>query len=483
MKSSNLFTNQKGQVAAIFLAIFAFLLIFFMVPRNFVRSTPNGSPAPSGQPYCQDIINDPNAPTVTAPAYTTSSIELGTTRQYRLIKKSVLLNYGLYGNRQGHHFFEEFEEKYTDNAGKKFLKRIPNGLQGRSYKLPSSISGEFELVFADYGLLYLFYADDQFNLLKTGTLDVDGTAVIDLATADIYKAVDLPELPDWVINCVDAGTNGATKGVVFKGNEVVWPKQQKSDSNEQLQLEWFVFDSKTVLLNAWWTPHCKPAVYLYPPEKMQVNVKVHPAGTLIYTDPQYDSKKGWTVDAYPDGKIYDSRFTMYDKPFNYLYFESKVPDQIIKKPTKGWVIQSSAISHQPSAESNWFRPLEEKFNVILPQLGLNAVQTKDFIEYWKKALPYSPYYFIGVIDQSNVDQIERLEITPKPDSINRVRIYFERLDQPKVVEAPQLGISDKSLESRKISPDNLTLATSHFSVVEWGGMVKNDPNHPFTCSQ
>jgi hypothetical protein len=429
MKSSALFINQKGQAAAIFLAIFAFLLLFFLVPRKFVRSTPNADPAPSGQPYCQDIINDANAPIVTAPAYTTSGVEIGTSRQYRLIKKSVLLNYGLYGNRQGHHFFEEFEEKYIDDQGKKYLKRIPNGLQGKSYKLPSSIAGEFELVFADYGLLYLFYADDQFNLLKTGNLDVDGTAVIDLATADIYKAVDLPELPDWVINCVDAGTNGATKGVVFKGssNGVVWPEQQKSDSNEQLQLEWFAFDSKTVLLNAWWTPHCKPAVYLYPPEKMQVNVKVHPAGTLIYTDPQYDSKKGWTVDAYPDGKIYDSRFTMYDKPFNYLYFESKVPDQIIKKPTKGWVIQSSAISHQPSAESDWFRPLEEKFNVMLPQLGLNAVQTKDFIDYWKKALPYSPYYFIGVIDQSNVDQIERLEITPKPDSINRVRIYFERL--------------------------------------------------------
>jgi hypothetical protein len=127
--------------------------------------------------------------------------------------------------------------------------------------------------------------------------------------------------------------------------------------------------------------------------------------------------------------------------------------------------------------------LEKQFNEILPKLGLNPVQTKDFIEYWKKALPYSPYYFIGVMDQDNIDQFEPLDITPKPDYINRVRIYFERLDQPKVVEAPHLGISDKSLASRKISPDNLTLATSHFSVVEWGGMVKNDPDHPFTCSQ
>ena len=29
----------------------------------------------------------------------------------------------------------------------------------------------------------------------------------------------------------------------------------------------------------------------------------------------------------------------------------------------------------------------------------------------------------------------------------------------------------------------LPLSPSRFSVTEWGGMVKNDPNHPFTCSQ
>jgi hypothetical protein len=244
--------------------------------------------------------------------------------------------------------------------------------------------------------------------------------------------------------------------VTFKGSGVVWPDQQKSDSNEQLQLEWFVFDSKTVLLNAWWTPHCKPAVYLYPPQKMQVNVKVYPAGTLTYTDPLYDSKRGWTVDAYPDGKIYDSRYTIYDKSFNYLYFESKIHDQVIKKPTKGWVVK--------------YEELDNLYQNILPKLGLNQQQTQDFAEYWKKALHPSPYYFVGVIDQANVDQIERLEIIPKPAYINRVRIYFERLDSPKPVEAP-------------VFTSPTTLNPSQFNVVEWGGMVKNDPNHPFTCSQ
>ena len=155
----------------------------------------------------------------------------------------------------------------------------------------------------------------------------------------------------------------------------------------------------------------------------------------------------------------------YAKDYTYLYYESKIHDASVRKPTQGWVVR--------------FDELNGLYREILPKLGLNAVQSRDFIEYWEKALPEAPYYFVGVVDQENVDQIERLEITPKPDSINRVRIYFERLDSFKEVEQPKLSdISHQSLaEDRKLK------AESEFRVVEWGGMVKNDVNHPFTCSQ
>jgi hypothetical protein len=95
---------------------------------------------------------------------------------------------------------------------------------------------------------------------------------------------------------------------------------------------------------------------------------------------------------------------------------------------------------------------------------------------------------VGVVDPANVDQIERLEITPKPDYINRVRIYFERLDTPKVVEAPVIvdqRISELANQKGKNLSNQLISQSANllFRVVEWGGMVKNDPNHPFTCSQ
>lgn len=238
------------------------------------------------------------------------------------------------------------------------------------------------------------------------------------------------------------------------------PEQSNSPDQEQLQLQWIYLQSKN-----YWGVHCKPAVYLYPPKKTVVNVKVHPAGFLTYTDPLYDPEKGWTVTAEPNGAITNMTANNFMKNYDYLYFESKVRDEVIEKPTEGWVIKSG------EQNGEWFNNQEVLFRNILPKLGLNSAQEKDFIEYWKKALPYSPYYFIGIIDPENVDDIEGLEIDPKPDSINRVRIYFERLEEPRDVITPI------------IENNPFMLNDNQFKVVEWGGMVKNDLDHPFTCSQ
>lgn len=238
------------------------------------------------------------------------------------------------------------------------------------------------------------------------------------------------------------------------------PEQSFSPDQEQLQLQWIYLQSKN-----YWGVHCKPAVYLYPPKKTLVNVKVHPAGFLTFTDPLYDNEKGWNVEANPDGRIVNLSANNFMKNYDYLYFESKVRDEVIDKPTEGWVLASGF------KDDDWFNNQEVLFKEILPKLGLSPIQEKDFIEYWKKALPYSPYYFVGIIDPKNVDEIEGLEIVPKPDSVNRVRIYFERLEESKDVVAPQ------------ITNNPFMMDESQFKVVEWGGMVKNDLEHPFTCSQ
>ena len=279
----------------------------------------------------------------------------------------------------------------------------------------------------------------------------DGKTIVDVEIYQDKKVMDSPNKKltyEEMFACYG--------GRAVEDPHLTIPAQSNSPDQEQLQLQWIYLTSSN-----YWAVHCKPAVYLYPPKKTLVNVKVHPAGFLSYVDPQYDKDTGWNVLADPSGKL--QMMNNKDKIYDYLYFESKIRDEVIKKPSKGWIIESG--------KGEWFSPLEQKFKDILPKLGLNQVQTRDFIEYWKKALPYSPYYFVGVINQSNVDEIERLEITPQPDSINRVRIYFEQLDQEKTVEAPLLVNTI------------FEVSDTEFKVVEWGGMVKNDPNHPFTCSQ
>ncbi len=408
------------------------------------------------------------------------------TTTYKLVRKRVPLNKEFFTKSDG----SEHSTKALD-AG------INTSLDPTKYELYfPQISGEVKIngdspysrtrdcgdrSYQSQGLVYFIDYGMAFGLiLENGQpIDVGGYYL-----TDVFKDTEREDIPQAAFDLCSNSLSASTPPASRSAQQIYIPQQQDSTSNAQLQMSYFLFSNGTMGNSAspqfaavnGWVDTCKPAIYLYPPQKQLVNVKVSPTGFLTYTDPIYDLKDGWTVDAYPDGKIYDSRFTIYYKPFPYLYYESKIYDQSIEKPTKGWVVQSSVISTQ---SSDWFAPLEKHFNDVLPKLGLNAVQTKDFIEYWKKALPYSPYYFVGVVDPANVDQIERLEITPKPDYINRVRIYFERLDSPKVVKTPELSAISHQLSAESGQPK----ADSRFTVVEWGGMVKNDPNHPFTCSQ
>lgn len=470
---SAIFANQQGQTAAIFLAIFAFLLVFFMIPRKFTRSTAGES---SG---CRVGIPPAQSSTIRLPKIADMNLDRGVGENgpimdelvdFVLIRQNVPVGESVF-------FLAEEDSPPNEHSFRINSPVLPNhvlyypGRFGhvkfhRAFNSPLDNGPEKNIMlYRTEGLVVAVQKNPDGSEVIQEMGDPTRPQIVRIA--DFYQAKEVFDKQkgyqtEELFYCASEIEGGSTSG-----SGVMIPPQQVSPDNQQLQLEWFIF-GKQQSTAGFVYPHCKPAVYLYPPHKMQINVKVFPSGTLSYTDPIYDLKQGWNVTAFPDGKIYDSRVSEYPKPFNYLYFESKIRDEVIQKPAKGWVIKSE---QGTVSSEQWFKPLEKHFNEALPKLGLNAVQTQDFIEYWKKALPYSPYYFVGVIDRANVDQIEKLEITPKPDYINRVRIYFERLDQPKVVEAPQL------------EADSFQLQASSFNVVEWGGMVKTDLNHPFTCSQ
>lgn len=221
-------------------------------------------------------------------------------------------------------------------------------------------------------------------------------------------------------------------------------------TKQTIQIQYIKVDSNNgrISIGNWFSFHCKPIIYLYPEQKETVSVKLNPKGSLLETIPTYP-ESGWVVTAYPNGKI-----EYQNKTYPYLYYESKIHDSEVKVPTTGYVRSYS--------------DLQAFFTFILPQTGLNVSEAKEFNDYWVKALPYAPYYFVGFMDSTSIDHIEPLTISPKPDTIIRVRAYFKALEKPTVVTEPKL-----------LEPSN----REGFTVVEWGGMVKTDMNHPFTCSQ
>ena len=311
--------------------------------------------------------------------------------------------------------------------------------------------GERDLLyFIDYGLVFLLHINPDGSLteLKGGTTQGQSETFV---LVDVYQDIESgrPELPEEALSCDT--TRGAA---IVNGPQVLVPPQTTEQGNDQLQLQYFVFGTSagsSQVVNGWGI-HCKPAVYLYPPEKRLINVQVYPKGELSYTKPLYNPKTGWTVEAFPDGNLFNTEDS---SPIDqgYLYYESKILDSEIRKPKKGWVVKPEE--------------MEKLFNDTLPKLGLNEKEKKDFMDYWLGKLPPSPYYFVGLMERGQRDYLETLKVTPTPDTSIRFSFYFEALDAPKTVEEPIIKIPNRN----------------GFTLVDWGGMVKLHPGTPFTCSQ
>ncbi|EKD90504.1 MAG: hypothetical protein ACD_31C00002G0003 [uncultured bacterium] len=485
--------NQKGYIV-LPLILFALITAFFVIPRKspVTKNALNKVTSNACQPD-----KDPNAPTATTRGYTIDNENDDSTFRftgdvtYRRVKKNVPIDQDSFekpGNTEVHWIKGQdvsasdgktyrvyYPGRYAQDCGGENNK----GPDGKC--LPGKLLAEGDigysflgangytwLHFYKYGIIVLVHLNDDGSVEKE-----DGFNNKDARTfwiADIYVDPSKDPLPEDVIKCQDIPKAPDESGIRLKtskyssqqsGNSndfstIVYPTQSESTDSKQLQLEWFKFGNSNVVYQPWWTPHCKPAIYLYPKNKSLVNVKVYPRGNFTLTDPKYDLDKGWNVWAQPNGEIYDLRLTrpsFGSRNYEYLYYEAQINDNDIDKPEDGYVVKKDEV-HQLLSD-------------LMPKLGLNFVETRQFKEYWERVLPDSPYYFIGVVDKSNLDYIEALKINPEPDSIIRVSLYFEPLDSFKEVSEPNI----------------VTPKREGFSVVEWGGLIKLHGDTPFTCSQ
>ena len=177
----------------------------------------------------------------------------------------------------------------------------------------------------------------------------------------------------------------------------------------------------------------KPIIYIYPEKDMNVSISVSNPENLTITYPKYE--KGWEVKALTDGTLIDKN----GKSYYALYWEGKQKN-ISKVKEDGFVIKG-----EETAEF-----LEEKLEL----LGLNYKEKNEFIMYWLPKLENNKYNYIRFETIEEMNKNMELYITPKPDSLIRVRMDYKALDKKIKVKEQELTTPERT----------------GYTVVEWGGV-------------
>lgn len=175
----------------------------------------------------------------------------------------------------------------------------------------------------------------------------------------------------------------------------------------------------------------KPVIYLYPTSEQSVSVKLDYKGELTCTYPEY--KDGWNVIAEPDGTLTNIENK---REYSYLYWEGISKNQW--DMSKGFVVKGE--------------DTEEFLQEKLEYMGLTPREYNEFIVYWLPIMQENKYNLITFAGEE-YENLAKLNITPKPDSILRVMMLFKSLDKPIEIEEQEI----KSFERKG------------FTVIEWGG--------------
>lgn len=183
----------------------------------------------------------------------------------------------------------------------------------------------------------------------------------------------------------------------------------------------------------------KPIIYLYPQVPTLVDVEVIVPGEIVVSDPLYPTG-GWKqILAFPNGNFYYQK-----NQYKELFYEATVTP--IDPPKHGVVVLS--------------KDLEQELLNIIEKLGLRGQEKKDFVSYWAPKLKSykTEYMLVSFFDNVEKQPIDKVIITPKPDTFIEFIMYFKPLHEPIYIDPikyPQV-------------PERIG-----FTAVEWGGVIDN----------
>jgi hypothetical protein len=178
----------------------------------------------------------------------------------------------------------------------------------------------------------------------------------------------------------------------------------------------------------------KPVIYLYPEKSTQVSIEV--GAKITKSEPIYS--KGWDVLANPSGKL-----VWNGKTFDSLYWEGQ-GSGIYPEIKSGFVVEKKNIKSTLADH--------------LTKLGLNEKEKTDFMAFWLPKMPDTPYVRFTWFGTREMDNLAPLKVTPKPDTIIRIFLDYEGLDQ-------KIDLKEQKLNS---------VPRNGFTLIEWGGLLRGN---------
>jgi len=186
----------------------------------------------------------------------------------------------------------------------------------------------------------------------------------------------------------------------------------------------------------------KPVVYAYnAASTILFNLK--PIGGFTFTYPK--SNGMWNVKTNNDGTLTDLST---GKNYPYIFWEGMTENlkfKISENKLSGYLIKTDTC----------LQFLEN----VLTQYGLNEKESTDFITFWGPRISKKDFALIQFLSTENYSEsIAELSITPKPDALLRLYMFFMPLD-----------FSELNIEI--VEPKIETFKRNGFTVVEWGGSI------------
>lgn len=192
-------------------------------------------------------------------------------------------------------------------------------------------------------------------------------------------------------------------------------------------VNWYI-DAKPII-------NKKPVIYIYPISDQFTKINHEYLGEITFTYPEYGN--GWRVLAKPDGTL----LNLIDSTIHrYLFWEGIAHASFNKiQRTEGFIVKS--------------RDIISFLEKTLKKLGLNAIESNDFITFWAPRMMIKDRSFIHFLINDNIRNTSLLQITPKPETLIRVFMEYSH-------EIPTTPIKEQDLP---------TLQREGYTVIEWGG--------------